>query len=550
MNKGKAVFELSTSSGFIQQRNGNTVISGDLDNDGDVDLFTTAYDESSYIYENHQNDQRFLKLQLIGFKSNRDAIGSKIYFWEGGKLGETEYLLGLRTVEAGSGLASTNSKIVHFGTGNQEIVDISVEFPSGIIINKKDVKPGSFLTIEELEGNEKFMSLVSWCLASIYHSFDFWIEFIVFSLVALLMFYGLPFLFRIKIKPIIHYLILPIVIILVFRLILNSDSLLQRLIISNLFGVITSILVFQKYKQKLKTNEIDELTDHLWNELVLFQHGEWARSNINQLLMFAQNIDESNQSGNTFRSQLLKAINVFIQTTYPAIRRIISFSKNIDENKKEGEKLEKISAKIYNRLELSKNLIQLNEHLIINEMRELSHEIKIFKQDIDHLKNKVEQKYQSDLCKLIVPITDRYSHHKKIKIYCQPDSLKGVTVRIKSIELTAIIDNLILNAIKASKHKDQPQLKIFGENKDERFLIHFCDNGIGISEGKLEKIFEAGFSTSNSPGNGKGLAFSKKILKKYNGYIYVNSTEPGKGTDMVIELAKCNNYRQDFNHNI
>ena len=195
-------------------------------------------------------------------------------------------------------------------------------------------------------------------------------------------------------------------------------------------------------------------------------------------------------------------------------------------------------------------LIQLNEHLIINEMRELSHEIKIFKQDIDHLKNKVEQKYQSDLCKLIVPITDRYIHHKKIKIYCQPDSLKGVTVRIKSIELTAIIDNLILNAIKASKHKDQPQLKIFGENKDERFLIHFCDNGIGISEGKLEKIFEAGFSTSNSPGNGKGLAFSKKILKKYNGYIYVNSTEPGKGTDMVIELAKCNNYRQDFNHNI
>lgn len=102
--------------------------------------------------------------------------------------------------------------------------------------------------------------------------------------------------------------------------------------------------------------------------------------------------------------------------------------------------------------------------------------------------------------------------------------------------LSQLFLNLIGNAIKFSR--DQPVVQVSGEKKDDIVIIKVSDNGIGMKEGDINKIFNA-FQRLNSrseyEGSGIGLAICKKIVEVHNGKISVKS-EPGVGTCFTIEL--------------
>lgn len=102
--------------------------------------------------------------------------------------------------------------------------------------------------------------------------------------------------------------------------------------------------------------------------------------------------------------------------------------------------------------------------------------------------------------------------------------------------LSQLFLNLIGNAIKFSR--EDPVIHITGEKKDNVVIITVADNGIGMSEKDLVKIFEA-FQRLNPKnqfeGSGIGLAICKKIIEIHHGKITVTS-EPGKGTKFMIEL--------------
>jgi signal transduction histidine kinase len=71
-------------------------------------------------------------------------------------------------------------------------------------------------------------------------------------------------------------------------------------------------------------------------------------------------------------------------------------------------------------------------------------------------------------------------------------------------------------------------------------LQHFCviditDNGIGMDENSLTKLFEPYF-TSKPKGNGLGLANTQNIIFNHKGTINVSSTL-GKGTTFIIRLS-------------
>jgi len=64
--------------------------------------------------------------------------------------------------------------------------------------------------------------------------------------------------------------------------------------------------------------------------------------------------------------------------------------------------------------------------------------------------------------------------------------------------------------------------------------IDFEDQGIGISEENLEKIFDPGFTT-HSGSSGLGLAVCKKVIEQHNGTVRVHSA-PRLGTTFSIIL--------------
>lgn len=94
--------------------------------------------------------------------------------------------------------------------------------------------------------------------------------------------------------------------------------------------------------------------------------------------------------------------------------------------------------------------------------------------------------------------------------------------------------NLIENAIAASSDESPIFLKV--NDQDNHIEIVVADQGEGIEQEHLEKIFEPYFSTKRT-GVGLGLPIVKKIIEEHQGEINVTSTK-GKGATVKITLPK------------
>jgi len=86
-----------------------------------------------------------------------------------------------------------------------------------------------------------------------------------------------------------------------------------------------------------------------------------------------------------------------------------------------------------------------------------------------------------------------------------------------------VLINLILNAIDAVKNKTDPKIVLSAYlNSEGKTIIKIADNGIGINEDVLDKIFVPFFSTKKN-GNGIGLSLCKQIMLVHKGNIQVQS---------------------------
>jgi two-component system, chemotaxis family, sensor kinase Cph1 len=106
--------------------------------------------------------------------------------------------------------------------------------------------------------------------------------------------------------------------------------------------------------------------------------------------------------------------------------------------------------------------------------------------------------------------------------------------------LTQLFLNLISNAIKFNLRK--PVISISGEQLGDRVMIYIRDNGIGIGEKDIKRIFEP-FTRLNAKsdfeGSGIGLTICRKIVEIHKGSIHVRSN-PEEGTTFTIELPAAN----------
>lgn len=115
--------------------------------------------------------------------------------------------------------------------------------------------------------------------------------------------------------------------------------------------------------------------------------------------------------------------------------------------------------------------------------------------------------------KIYIP-NDSYIHSRnQIEINIKtPNNLKKV-LSFRPLEITVLLDNLFVNSRKA----DATRVDLTWSKTKDSLLLNFKDNGNGIPDEILSKIFDFKFSTTD--GSGIGLYHTKKILKKYNGNI-------------------------------
>jgi light-regulated signal transduction histidine kinase (bacteriophytochrome) len=102
-----------------------------------------------------------------------------------------------------------------------------------------------------------------------------------------------------------------------------------------------------------------------------------------------------------------------------------------------------------------------------------------------------------------------------------------------------LFQNLIGNALKFRNAKIS-EIVISGKEENKEYLFSVKDNGIGIQQEYMSKIFVI-FQRLNSkekyPGTGMGLAICKKIVERHGGKIWVES-EFGKGSTFYFTIKK------------
>ncbi len=168
--------------------------------------------------------------------------------------------------------------------------------------------------------------------------------------------------------------------------------------------------------------------------------------------------------------------------------------------------------------------------------------------DLSHLDNK-QMKFNFENVNIISVlrdcITQNYiaAQNKKQNIIFDCDEDKVYTVSADVGRITQVFNNIISNAMKYSP--ENTNINIFAEDDKDFCYIHIKDNGIGIPEDDLERIFERFYRVDKARsramgGNGLGLSIAKEIMEGHKGKIYAESSM-GNGTDMILKFPKVKN---------
>ena len=101
----------TSGSGFVPEAVGRTLVAGDIDNDGALDLLVTNNGGPAELLRNGGGSgNNAVLLALVGTKSNRGAIGARVRLTAGGS---TQ----VREIKAGSSYLGESDLRVHFGLG-------------------------------------------------------------------------------------------------------------------------------------------------------------------------------------------------------------------------------------------------------------------------------------------------------------------------------------------------------------------------------------------------------------------------------------------------
>jgi hypothetical protein len=116
---------------------------GDFDNDGDLDILIVNRDEPPSLLRNDlAGKHHWLKVRLIGVKSNRSAIGARVLVHYGRKTQA-------QAVLSQSSFYSASDPRLHFGLGAETTADVEVVWPNGLKERFKAIAANQLVTIKE-----------------------------------------------------------------------------------------------------------------------------------------------------------------------------------------------------------------------------------------------------------------------------------------------------------------------------------------------------------------------------------------------------------------
>ena len=322
----------------------------------------------------------------------------------------------------------------------------------------------------------------------------------------------------------------------------------------------------------------DEIAD-MANALEVFRQRALEAQRLNLVELLAEELQEKNEAMQKVVDELQAAQNQIVMREKLAalgeltagvaheIKNPLNFVKNFSESSKElveelGEILEDESLSDEEREEEIKSI---SDMLIDNFDRILEHGNRAVRivNDMLRMGRDAGTAQETNINQLVDQHSKLAFHgaraanedfQVKLNFDLDPDAGDAVIV---SQEIGRVILNLVGNSCYATHDKRSalvaaagegnpvdynPELSISTKRVGERIQIRIRDNGSGIPDSLVEKIFNPFFTTKpTDEGTGLGLAMSSDIIQKHGGEISVD-TEEGEFTEMTVTLPADASY--------
>ena len=182
------------------------------------------------------------------------------------------------------------------------------------------------------------------------------------------------------------------------------------------------------------------------------------------------------------------------------------------------------------------NMLQRSTQTIVQQVEALKEMVDNFS---EYAKSSKKQSSWIDLTALVQEVLALYVLKSGVEFKASFES-EALVINGDPVSIRQVLHNLIKNALEAvgSVGVVEIGLRRIQKNETDFVEISFHDNGPGIKEAYLEKIFEP-YVTTKAKGTGLGLAIVKKIIEEHGGAIWVD-TNRKVGAGFILQLPVCN----------
>ncbi|MEM6967435.1 MAG: ATP-binding protein, partial [Bacteroidota bacterium] len=276
-----------------------------------------------------------------------------------------------------------------------------------------------------------------------------------------------------------------------------------------------------------------------WKQVVAHQSEPWLKYEIDAALNLRNDIKEIILK----RFNELKRLHKELKTSYGELE---SFSYSVSHDLRSP--LRAIEG--FSQILLEDYSPQLDDYgvNVVNTIVDSIHKLNEFINDILALSKlaKLKMIYNNVQLNQIIPkiygeLTQANEQYRKANItYGQLP-----TVSADQTMMIQLFQNLISNALKYSSTKEHPEIHIAGEVTDGKVIYQIKDNGIGMEETYIAKIFDVFsrlVSAEEFEGSGIGLSIVKRIVERHSGTIAVES-KLGEGSTFWIMMPLVDEQR-------
>lgn len=290
-------------------------------------------------------------------------------------------------------------------------------------------------------------------------------------------------------------------------------------------------LTMEKIRQKMNSeNEIDASENFEYNGSVYYARYELIDRNQNSevgLVLLIQDITERQKLESMqkdFVANVSHELNTPLTTIKSYTETILDSEGIMQQEETMTRFLNVIDSEADRMSRLVKDLLQLSR---LESQREkwnksVQNIISIVSDVV--IKNSINAKNKNQR------LNSLFSEDAEIPAYVDSDKMEQVLL------------NILSNAIKYTEENGRIDVDVIERN--DSVYITVMDNGIGISEKELPRLFERFYrvdkarSRSMGSGTGLGLSIAKQIVEEHDGTITIESKE-GKGTTVTVQLPVC-----------